>query len=199
MKGSIATVGIFLAGVVAGVLHLAVIPEGSNMSFYVLCALIFCVGMSIGSDSATLRSFRRLNPRLFALPVLTVTGTLAGSAVAACVVRHDAAECMAVGSGMAYYSLSSVLITESLGADLGVVALLANILREVLALLLAPLLARYVNPLAPIAAGGATTADTTLPIITQASGAGYVPLSIAHGFLCDFSVPFLVSFFCSCL
>ena len=190
-------VSLFLAGVVAGVTGLAEIPEGSNMGFYVLCALIFFVGVSIGSDTSTLRSFSRLNPRLFALPLLTILGTIAGSAVAALILPHSATECMAVGSGMAYYSLSSVLITESRGADLGVAALLANILREIFALLLAPLLARYVNPLAPIAAGGATTADTTLPIIARASGAGYVPLSIAHGFICDFSVPFLVAFFCS--
>ena len=190
-------VSLFLAGVVVGVTGLAAIPEGSNMRFYVLCALIFFVGVSIGSDTSTLRSFSRLNPRLFALPLLTILGTIAGSAVAAVFLPHSATECMAVGSGMAYYSLSSVLITESRGADLGVAALLANILREIFALLLAPLLARYVNPLAPIAAGGATTADTTLPIIARASGAGYVPLSIAHGFICDFSVPFLVAFFCS--
>ena len=197
MKGSIVIVSLFLAGVVAGVTGLAEIPEGSNVGFYVLCALIFFVGVSIGSDTSTLRSFSRLNPRLFALPLLTILGTIAGSAVAALFLPHSATECMAVGSGMAYYSLSSVLITESSGADLGVAALLANILREIFALLLAPLLARYVNPLAPIAAGGATTADTTLPIIARASGAGYVPLSIAHGFVCDFSVPFLVSFLCT--
>ena len=197
MRGSIVIVALFVVGVIAGAMGLAEIPEQSDVSFYVLCALIFFVGMSIGSDTGTLRSFKRLNPRLFALPVLTIAGTIAGSAMAALILPHSATDCMAVGSGLAYYSLSSVLITESRGADLGVVALLANILREIFTLLLAPLLARYVNPLAPIAAGGATTADTTLPIISRSSGAGYVPLSIAHGFVCDFSVPFLVSFLCT--
>ena len=44
---------------------------------------------------------------------------------------------------------------------------------------------------------GATTMDTTLPIITRCSGQEYVILSLFHGFLVDFSVPFLVSLFCS--
>ena len=83
MKGSIVIVALFVAGVVAGVTGLAAFPEGSEVSFYVLCALIFFVGVSIGSDTGTLRSFSCLNPRLFALPVLTILGTLAGSAVAA--------------------------------------------------------------------------------------------------------------------
>ena len=75
-------------------------------------------------------------------------------------------------------------------------ALLANIAREILTLLLAPLLARWFGPLAPIAAGGATTMDTTLPIIAQTSGQRFVIVSIFHGFLVDFSVPFLVTLFC---
>ena len=197
MRGSLVIVAFFALGVAIGALHLAELPAGSGLSYYVLCALIFFVGVGIGSDGGTLRSLGSLNPRLFALPLLTIAGTLAGSAVAALVLPHTAAECMAVGSGMAYYSLSSVLITESRGADLGVVALLANIMREILTLLLAPLMARYVNPLAPIAAGGATTMDTTLPIITRASGNGYMPVSIYHGFIADLSVPFLVALFTS--
>jgi uncharacterized membrane protein YbjE (DUF340 family) len=55
----------------------------------------------------------------------------------------------------------------------------------------------FFGPLAPISAGGATTMDTTLPIITRTSGQDFVILSLFHGFLVDFSVPFLVTFFCS--
>ena len=54
-----------------------------------------------------------------------------------------------------------------------------------------------VNNLAPISAGGATTMDTTLPIITRYSGQSFVVVSIFHGFVVDFSVPFLVTLFCS--
>jgi uncharacterized membrane protein YbjE (DUF340 family) len=38
--------------------------------------------------------------------------------------------------------------------------------------------------------------DTTLPIITRTSGEEFVILSLFHGFVVDFSVPFLVTFFC---
>ena len=104
---------------------------------------------------------------------------------------------MAVGSGFAYYSLSSVIITEYKGAELGTVALIANIVREFLTLVAAPLLVRWFGTLAPMAAGGATTADVTLPVITRYSGEKYSVLSIYHGFVVDFTVPFLVTFFCS--
>lgn len=198
MKGSLIIVSFFIAGTLCGLYHL--IPydfSQSRLSFYALCALMFCVGVGIGNDPKTLKSFRSLNPRLLFLPVMTIVGTLAGCAVASLFLAHrSAADCMAVGAGFGYYSLSSIFITEAKGPELGTIALLSNILREITALLCAPLLVRYFGKLAPISVGGATTMDTTLPIITRCSGQEFVIVSIFHGFVVDFSVPFLVSFFC---
>lgn len=39
--------------------------------------------------------------------------------------------------------------------------------------------------------------DTTLPIITQTVGQRYVALSIYHGFVTDFTVPFVVTMWCT--
>ena len=199
MKGSLVITAFFAVGVACGLLH--IIPDGfinGRTSFYVLCALMFSVGMSIGCDSATLRSFRQLNPRLALLPFVTIAGTLAGAMASSVVLPHrELSDCLAVGSGMGYYSLSSIFITEYRGAELGTVALLANIFRELAALLLAPFLARRFGKLAPISVGGATTMDTTLPGITRSVGPEYVVVSVFHGFVTDFSVPFLVTFFCT--
>ena len=199
MKGSLIIVGFFALGIVAGLL--SIVPQSfveSDVSYYALCALMFCVGIGIGSDSGILGSFRKVNPRLMLLPLMTIFGTLAGTAAAALLLPHrHLFDCMAIGSGFGYYSLSSIFIPEYRGAELGTIALLANIMREILTLLCAPLFARWFGKLAPITMGGATTMDTTLPIITRASGQDFVVVSIFHGFCVDFSVPFLVTFFCS--
>ena len=79
-------------------------------------------------------------------------------------------EPMAVGAGYGYYSLSSIIIRNSHSDALGVVALLSNVIREIITLLLAPLMAIYFGKVAPICSGGATSMDTTLPIISRASG-----------------------------
>ena len=132
------------------------------------------------------------------LPIMTILGTLAGCVVAWFILSHRSlTDCLAVGSGFGYYSLSSIFITEYKGAEMGTIALLANISREILTLLMAPFLVRWFGNLAPISAGGATTMDTTLPIITQTAGQQFVVVSIFHGFVVDFSVPFLVTLFCS--
>ena len=129
---------------------------------------------------------------------MTILGTLAGSTTDNLILTHRSiTDCLAVGSGFGYYSLSSIFITEYKGAELGTIALLANISREILTLLAAPLLVRWFGNLAPISAGGATTMDTTQPIITRTAGQQFVVVSIFHGFVVDFSVPFLVTLFCS--
>lgn len=198
MKGSLIIVGFFALGVACGLADVLPDLSQTDISFYALCALMFCVGISVGSDPQTLNSFRALSPRLVMLPVATILGTLAGTAIISLLLQgRTLADCLAVGSGFGYYSLSSIFITEYRGAELGTVALLANICREIITLLAAPLLARWFGPLAPISAGGATTMDTTLPIITRTSGQQFVVVSIFHGFIVDFSVPFLVTLWCS--
>lgn len=198
MKGSLVIVGFFVAGIIVGVLHL--MPQFdwlSNVSYITLCALIFLVGFMIGNDVEIFQKFRSLNRLYMLLPLMTIVGTLAGCAITTTLLPHRSlSDCLAVGSGMGYYSLSSVLITQSKGAELGTIALLANIVREVITLLGAPLMVKWFGKLAPISVGGATTMDTTLPILTNACGKDFVIVSIFHGFIVDFSVPFLVTFFC---
>ena len=199
MKGSLIIVGFFTLGVLCGVFNW--IPSAylsDDLSFYALCGLMFSVGLSIGHDPQTIRNFRALNPRLMWLPVCTILGTLSAAALVSLLFPHRTTpEYMAIGSGFGYYSLSSIFITEYKGAELGTVALLSNIAREIMTLLGAPLMVRWFGNLAPISSGGATTMDTTLPIITQYAGQQFVIVSIFHGFVVDFSVPFLVTFFCS--
>lgn len=198
---SIVIVAFFAAGILCGLYGLLPFDVAETgiavYALYALYALIFVVGFSIGNSPDVIGSFRRLSPGLALLPLCTVIGTLSASALMGLLFPHRSVqETMAVGSGFAYYSLSSIIITEYKGAELGTVALVANIVREFITLLAAPLLARWFGPLAPIAAGGATTADVTLPIITNTCGERYAVLSIYHGFVVDFSVPFLVTFFC---
>lgn len=207
MKGSLIVVGFFALGCLLG--GSGFLPEAvieNDITVYVLYLLMFQVGISIGSDKQLKEILSSIRPKLLWVPLATIVGTLSFSAlVSLALAQWSVFDCMAVGSGFAYYSLSSILITElkeptlgtQLAAELGTIALIANILREIFALLGAPLFIKYFGKLSPICAGGATTMDTTLPIITRYCGKDLVFISIFHGMLVDFSVPFLVSFFCS--
>lgn len=132
MKGSLIIVGFFALGCLCGLFHIIPVSLAkTDISFYTLCALMFSVGLSIGNDPQTLNNFRSLNPRLAFLPIMTIFGTLSATALVSLLLPHrSAADCMAVGAGFGYYSLSSIFITEYKGPELGTIALLSNILRE---------------------------------------------------------------------
>lgn len=190
---------VFLSGVLLG--RFVDMPEvltADGPILYALYALMFLVGISLGSDRQALQALKRQNLKIILVPLATVAGTLAGVALISLVLSdRSLTDCLAVGSGFGYYSLSSIFITQYKGAELGTIALVSNIMRELLALLAAPLLAHCFGKLAPIAAGGATTADTTLPVITRYCGKEFVIISVVHGMAVDFSVPFLVTLFCT--
>lgn len=199
MKDSLIIVGFFILGIAAGLSGM--VPESiidGDLTFYALCALLLCVGIGIGSDRNIVTKFKSLDVRMALLPLGTALGTFAGSLVVSFILSgRSPLDCLAVGSGFGYYSLSSIFITEYKGAELGTIALLANIIREMVTLLLSPVLAKVFGPLAPISSGGVTSMDTTLPIIMASSGEQYSAVSIFHGFILDFSIPFLVTFWCT--
>lgn len=207
MKGSLIVVGFFVLGCLLGWSGwLPDVVVENDITVYVLYLLMFQVGLSIGSDKKLKEILRSIRPKLLLVPLATISGTLVFSAlVSLLLTKWSVFDCLAVGSGFAYYSLSSILITQlkepslgiQLATELGTIALMANIMREIMALLGAPLFVKYFGRLSPICAGGATTMDTTLPIITRYSGKDLVFVSIFHGIIVDFTVPFFVSFFCS--
>ena len=195
--GSLVIVAFFVAGCVVG-LFAPFDLAGSRVSAYVLYALMFCVGITLGNDRTLAGRVRRLDPRLALLPVATAVGTLAGAALAAPLLAEwSLTDSLAVGAGFGYYSLSSIFIADFRGPELATIALLCNVMREIFTLLAAPLVARWGGQLAAVSIGGATTFDTTLQIITQAAGRPYAEVSVFHGCVLDFSVPFLVTFFCT--
>ena len=80
--------------------------------------------------------------------------------------------------------------------ELGTIALLSNIFREMAALLCAPLFRRYCGYLSPLAAARLGSADCALPALARYSGPDAIPLAIIHGLLIEICMPFFVSLFC---
>lgn len=199
MKDSIIIVLFFLAGLLLSFFEL--VPAfllNPNMSTYVLYLLLVVVGFSVGSDKEALKVLYKANWKIIFVPASVVVGSLLATALFSMFVSDlTLREAVAVGSGFGYYSLSSILISEMHSPTLGTIALLSNVLREIITLLFAPLLLTGFGKLAPIAAGGATAMDTTLPIITRVSGNEYGIVSIFSGLVLTLLVPLLVTFLLS--
>lgn len=165
----------------------------NDYSQWALYLLLFLIGVSVGADPNSIKAVRELNFRIVLIPVITIVGTTLGIVSVYLFMKIDFTDALAVGYGFGYYSLSSIFITEIRGDEMGVVALLSNIFREIITLLAAPAMALVFGKLAPIVSGGATSMDTTLPIITRSSGKEYAIISLFHGIVLSFLVPILVT------
>jgi len=196
MKGSLTILFCFIVGVLAGLFaDLPAWVTESDLTLWVLYALIFFVGIGIGGDATTFSVLKKSNVRIFLIPAAIIVGSLAGAAGASLFLADvSVKDAMAIGSGLGYYSLSSIYITEMRGEVLGTIALLSNILREIFTLLAAPLLVAWFGKTAPIASAGATAMDTTLPIITMNSGKDMAILALFSGVVLTIAVPILVTF-----
>ena len=205
MKNNLIVLAIFGIGCLTGA---GCQPEADmhNWSLCILYALMLQVGIGIGSNRSLQQELKKLSPKMLLVPAATIIGTLAFSAAASLLLSQwSVFDCMAVGSGFAYYSLSSILITQfkepsiglQLATELGTIALLSNIIREMMSLVGAPLIRKYFGQLAPISAAGVNSMDVLLPSITRCSGKEVMPIAIFHGILIDLSVPFFVNLFCN--
>lgn len=167
----------------------------TDYSFYILAVMMFFVGMSIGADLKSLwRPIRLYKAKIMLIPLATIAGSLLACLVMSWFLHPvTTRETVAIGAGFGYYSLSSIYLKELAGSEVGLMALISNMTREMGALLLAPILARYAGKLAPIAAAGATSLDTALPVITRYSGHQFVVIAVFHGVIVDLSVPVIIS------
>ena len=80
------------------------------------------------------------------------------------------------------------------GAQAGSIAFLSNLLREIFSFFSIPLISRKLNYYTCIAPAGATSEDTTLPMMIRYTNEETVVLSVFNGVICSAAVPFLISF-----
>lgn len=195
MKGSLIILSFFALGLLVGIYNL--LPEHfsqNDYSIYALYILMFLVGIGVGSNKKSLSLIKSVNFKILLAPLSVIIGTYIGVSVFSLLQdKLSLIDSLAIGSGFGYYSLSSVLISEVSSDTLGVIALLSNITREIITLLLTPLFARYFGKLAPIASGGATAMDTTLPVITKYIGSDYAIISVFSGVVLTILVPILIT------
>jgi uncharacterized membrane protein YbjE (DUF340 family) len=196
MKNSLIIVGFFVLGVIIGLYDL--LPQifvQIDFSLYALYILMFLVGIGIGADKNAWKILKNAKFKIILVPLTVIIGTAVGVSLISIFLKDiTLRESLAVGAGFGYYSLSSIFISQISGEALGVVALISNILREITTLLFAPFFAKYFGKIAPISAGGATSMDTTLPVITQSAGKEYAIISVFSGIVLTILVPFAVTF-----
>lgn len=162
---------------------------------YSLAVLLFGVGIDIGASREILEDLKIMGWKLLLIPLLIALASVLGSVLTGTLFGFALEESAAVGAGFGWYSLSGVLISKLHSAELGSLAFLTNVFRELLTVMILPFVAKYFGSLAAIAPGGATTMDVTLPLVKESGGEAVVIPAFVSGAVLSFLVPILVPFF----
>lgn len=157
-----------------------------------LCLLLFFVGMDIGKQKGVFNDLKKMGFRILLVPIMIIIGSIFGSIVGGFLLKIPANESGAVGAGLGWYTLSSVMLT-SYSTELSAIAFLTNVIREIIALIIVPIVAKYIGYLECIAPCGATAMDTALPVISKSTDSKTTIISFISGVILSLVVPILVS------
>lgn len=190
-------VGAFFAGIVLGfALELPAVNNYlSSLTNYALYFTLFAVGIDLGLNKEMWKQFIIMGRFVFLAPFGVAVGSVLAGMAAGKLLGWTAFEGGAVGAGFGWYSLSGVIISEMHSVSLGTIAFLSNVMREILSIIITPFLARGKGKLILVAPGGATTMDTTLPIIAAVGPPGIAIIAFINGVVLSALVPILVPLF----
>ncbi|WP_422487217.1 lysine exporter LysO family protein [Gudongella sp. DL1XJH-153] len=191
MTGKI--LGSVVAGVVLGYFLLPVwVLDYTDLIIDIgLMLLLFFVGIDIGINRFVFGRIRNMGLRIVLIPVMIIGGSILGSALAGLILGMPFNEAGAVGAGLGWYTLSSILMANY-SNELSTLAFLANVVREMLAFIIIPIVAKKLGFFSAIGPAGATAMDTGLPIISRATDSETAIVAFISGAICTFSVPILV-------
>lgn len=182
--------GILLA--VSGLVPGEVSANLDTLLTAMLCLLLFLIGLDLSQNRTVVAEIRKMGLKILLLPLFIACGSIVGALVASLLIGLSPAYGMAIGAGFGWYSLSGIMLTTMVGADVGTMALLSNVFREILSIMLLPLVVRYLGKVAAVAPGGATTMDTTLPFVVKYAGSDMGIVAFVSGVVLSILVVFLV-------
>lgn len=196
MKMTIYIFIVILLGILCGYF---VLPDVNlNITIDVILSVtIFFIGIGIGQNKHIFKKLKQTGLKILALPLGTIIGSLCGGFLAGILLKRSLTLSLAIASGFGWYSLSAGLLLPVGGETVATIGFLTNVFREMIAFLIIPFVARKISPFSAISIGGATSMDTTLPIISRSTSEEYVLISFIHGVLLSLTVPIFVQFFAS--
>ncbi len=176
------------------------LPENLSLmigdySSIMLLILLFSVGIDMGLNKGVFVQIKQLGLRILLIPIGVILGSLTGGALVSILVQMPVKEGLAISSGLGWYSLSGILLTEAGNPTGGAISFLSNVFREMIAFISIPFLAKYLNGYTAIAPAGATAMDTTLGVISKNTDSKFAVLAFVSGVICTLMVPILVPIF----
>ena len=170
-------------------------PLSNSMSFIDSWYLLLIFMVFIGIDSQGIGIKRGwLNIKILLLPLSAILGSMLAAIGLYYLTQPEMNlwSLLALSQGHGFYSMSGIIMTKMVSPELGTFALMIDLFRELIAILMLYAIGwRY--PRSSICAAGATSMDATLPMIKQSCGSDFIPYALMSGLILTLIAPIMVS------
>jgi uncharacterized membrane protein YbjE (DUF340 family) len=157
-----------------------------------LILLLFFMGFAFGLDREAVVKLRRAGLRILIIPFSIALGSILGGLIGGLILRIDVFASMAASAGYGWYTLAGPLVGQLFGVEFGALGFAVNFLRELLTIVTISLTTK-IDKYVPIAFGGATSMDTTLPVIVRYCGSESLITAFSSGFTLSLIAPFTIT------
>jgi uncharacterized membrane protein YbjE (DUF340 family) len=157
-----------------------------------LIFLLFVMGFSFGFDKEATAKLKKAGLKILIVPFAIALGSILGGLIGGLILGINVFASMAVSSGFGWYTLTGPLVGQLFGVEFGALGFTVNFLRELLTIVTISLTVR-IDRYMPIAFGGATSMDTTLPVIVRYCGSEALITAFASGFTLSLIAPFTIT------
>ena len=157
-----------------------------------LYLLLFLVGMDIGQEGTMISDIKTAGFKVLLVPVAVGIGSLAAGALVGLALSLGPKDAAAVSAGLGWYSLAPTLLAPY-SLPVSAVCFLANVMREIFAILAIPFVAKHIGYVECVALPGAAAMDTVHPVVVGATHERITIYSFTSGILLSLAVPVLVS------
>lgn len=183
-----------LAAIINGSIDLFFFKLG--MVEFFLSLLMIWIGIDLGLMDNLKSKLKQLSPIFIWFTILNIGVSLLSGLMVAYFIGIPIIQGLALNSGLGWYSFTSSYLSQ-FNPSLGALAFIANVLRELIPILILPLLPQSFPLYVAMGIPGSPSMDTNLPLLVQKYR--HLPMApiyiILNGVILSFAGAFLVALF----
>lgn len=182
------------AGMLAG--HFIIPAEfitaySDKIILVLLTLMLFLVGIDIGKTGTMAQNIKKFGFKILLFPVGSILGTLVFSLAGVLIFQMSVKDCLCVSSGFGWYTLAPSLLLEY-STEVAAISFLHNVMREMIGLLLIPIVAARIGFIEAGSLTGAAAMDVCLPVIEKTTSSTAAVYAFLMGLVMSSAVPYIV-------
>ncbi|GMN88680.1 lysine exporter LysO family protein [Francisella sciaenopsi] len=190
LKASKYLIYLIIGYILGEIININITSFINDIVFVMLLLLMLIIGGLLRFENISLIDLFK-NKLAMSVVVIVIATSIISAVLISYIINIPVKQSIMISSGLGWYSLSVVLNTDFIGEYYGMITFMVDFLREILVIVMVPLLKRYFS-VEMVGYAANTAMDFCLPILRNNYGNKIVPLAITIGLTMTITTPILL-------